>query len=211
MTSNAGHGPVEARLRDIQMITDAALSQLADQDFLAELVDRVKAVLRTDTAAVLLLDRSSGNLIATAAAGLEEEVRQGVRIPVGRGFAGRIAAEGRPVILDHVDHSTVLNPILMARGIHALLGVPMVAGGRVIGVMHVGSLTPREFTSDDIDLLQLRGPGGHAGPVADGPGRPGRGDGVAAEPAAIRASGDQGGATGGSVCAGAGRGGRRLV
>src|SRR5215469_15919768 len=155
MTSNAGHGPVEARLRDIQMITDAALSQLEDQDFLAELVDRVKAVLRTDTAAVLLLDRSSGNLVATAAAGLEEEVRQGVRIPVGRGFAGRIAVERRPVALHHVDHSTVLNPILMARGIHALLGVPMVAGGRVIGVMHVGSLTPREFTADDIDLLQL--------------------------------------------------------
>src|SRR5215470_6141287 len=155
MTSSAGDGPVEARLRDIQMITDAALSQLDDQDFLAELVDRVKAVLRADTAAVLLLDRSSGNLIATAAAGLEEEVRQGVRIPVGRGFAGRIAAERRPVILDHVDHSTVLNPLLMARGIRALLGVPMVAGGRVIGVMHVGSLTPRDFTSDDIDLLQL--------------------------------------------------------
>src|SRR5262249_58752425 len=119
-----------------------------EQDFLAELVERVKAALRTDTAAVLLLDHS-GNLIATAAAGLEEEVRQGVRIPVGRGFAGRIAAERRPVILDHVDHSTVLNPLLMARGIRTLLGVPMVAGGRGIGVMHVGSLTPRDFTSHD--------------------------------------------------------------
>jgi phosphoserine phosphatase RsbU/P len=154
MTANAERAPTEARLSDIQSITDAALSRLDEQDFLAELVERVKAALRTDTAAVLLLDHS-GNLIATAAAGLEEEVRQGVRIPVGRGFAGRIAAERRPVILDHVDHSTVLNPILMAKGIHALLGVPMVAGGRVIGVMHVGSLAPREFTTDDIDLLQL--------------------------------------------------------
>jgi sigma-B regulation protein RsbU (phosphoserine phosphatase) len=155
MTSNVGRGPVEARLRDIQTITDAALSRLDDQDFLADLVERVKAVLETDTAAVLLLDRSSGSLIATAAAGLEEEVRQGVRIPVGRGFAGRIAADRRPVILDHVDHSTVMNPILMAKGIRALLGVPMVTGNRVIGVMHVGSLTPRQFTADDIDLLQL--------------------------------------------------------
>jgi len=33
--------------------------------------------------------------------------------------------------------------------------VPMMAGGRVIGVMHVGSLTPRRFTADDIQLLQL--------------------------------------------------------
>ena len=45
-------------------------------------------------------DSPSGQLIAAAAAGLEEEVRQGVHITVGRGFAGRIAAERRPVILD---------------------------------------------------------------------------------------------------------------
>jgi len=155
MTVDSGPDSAEARLRDVQSITDAALSRLTDQDFLAELLDRVKAALQADTAAVLLLDYSSGHLIATAAAGLEEEVRQGVRIPVGRGFAGRIAVEHRAVVLDHVDHTTVLNPILMKKGIRTLMGVPMVAGGRVIGVMHVGSLTPREFTTHDIDLLQL--------------------------------------------------------
>jgi serine phosphatase RsbU (regulator of sigma subunit) len=94
-------------------------------------------------------------LIATAAAGLEEEVRQGVRIPVGRGFAGRIAAEQKPVILNRVDHTTVLNPILWEKGIRSMMGVPLVAGGRVIGVLHVGSLAPREFTSQDAGLLQL--------------------------------------------------------
>jgi phosphoserine phosphatase RsbU/P len=146
---------LEDRLRDIQSITDAALSRLDDHALLAELIERTRAVLLADTAAVLLLDFSSGYLIATAAAGLEEEVRQGVRIPVGRGFAGRIAAEHKPVILDHVDHSTVLNPILWAKGIRALMGVPLIAGGKVIGVLHVGSLTPREFTSEDLELLQL--------------------------------------------------------
>ena len=40
--------------------------------------------LQAGTAAVLLLDFASGQLIATAAAGLEEEVRQVVRIPAGR-------------------------------------------------------------------------------------------------------------------------------
>ena len=148
---------VEARLRDIQSITDAALSRLDDLDLLAELLDRTRDVLQADTAAVLLLDFSSGQLIATAAAGLEEEVRQGVRIPVGHGFAGRIAAEHRPVVLDRVDHTTVLNPILWDKGIRSMAGVPMVAGGRVIGVLHVGSLTPRRFTSGDVELLQLAG------------------------------------------------------
>jgi putative methionine-R-sulfoxide reductase with GAF domain len=151
----AGPASVEARLRGIQLITDAALSRLDEPELLAELLDRTREALRADTAAALLLDFSSGQLIATAAAGLEEEVAQGVRIPVGHGFAGRIAAEHRPVVLDRVDHTTVLNPILWDKGIQSMVGVPMVAGGRVIGVLHVGSLTPRRFTGDDVELLQL--------------------------------------------------------
>jgi serine phosphatase RsbU (regulator of sigma subunit) len=155
VTAQADPGPVEDRLRDIQSLTDAALSRLDEREFLAELLDRVRGILGADTAAVLLLDFPAGELIATAAAGLEEEVRQGVRIPVGRGFAGRIAAQHKPVILDHVDHTTVLNPILWRKGIRSMMGVPLMAGGRVIGVMHVGSLTSREFTGADIELLQL--------------------------------------------------------
>jgi phosphoserine phosphatase RsbU/P len=155
VSANSRPDPAEDRLRDIQAITDAALSRLDEEELLAELLDRTRDILQADTAAVLLLDSSSRNLIATAAAGLEEEVRQGVRIPVGKGFAGRIAAERRPVILNRVDHTTVLNPILMAKGIRSLMGVPLVAGGRLLGVMHVGSLTDRRFTGDDTELLQL--------------------------------------------------------
>jgi phosphoserine phosphatase RsbU/P len=155
VTAHVSRAELEDRLRGIQAITDAALSRLDDRELLAELLDRTRAILRADTAAVLLLDFLSGELVAAAAAGLEEEVRQGVRIPIGRGFAGRIAAGHQPVILDHVDHTTVLNPILLAKGIRALMGVPLVAGGKVIGVLHVGSLTPREFTGDDVALLQL--------------------------------------------------------
>jgi len=146
---------MEDRLRDIQSITDAALSRLDDQDLLTELLERTRAIFQADTAAVLRLDYGSGHLVAAAASGLEEEVRQGVRIPVGRGFAGRIAAEHQPVILDRVDHSTVLNPILLAKGIRTLMGVPLIAGGKVIGVLHVGSLTQRQFTAEDLELLQM--------------------------------------------------------
>jgi phosphoserine phosphatase RsbU/P len=145
----------EDRLRDIQALTDAALSRLDDRELLAELLERIRVILQADTAAVLLLNFSSGELIATATSGLDEEVHQGVRIPIGRGFAGRIAAERQPMILDHIDHTTVLNPILWSKGIRALMGVPMIAGGQVIGVLHVGSLTDRRFTTDDVDLLQL--------------------------------------------------------
>ncbi len=155
MTGHALGAKAEARLRDLQSITDAALSRLDDHDLLLVLLDRAKDILHADTAAVLLLDSPAGQLVAAAAAGLEEEVRQGVRIPVGQGFAGRVAATGRPVILDHVDHTTVLNPILTAKGIRSMLGVPLIADGKVIGVLHVGSLTPRKFTDEDASLLQI--------------------------------------------------------
>ncbi len=144
-----------ARLRDIQSITDAALSHLDGQRLLAELLDRVRAVFQADTAAVLLLDRESNQLIASAASGLEEEVHQGVRLPVGRGFAGRIAATRQPVILDQVDEQHVVNPILLEKGIRTLMGVPLLAAREVVGVLHVGSLTDRGFTSEDAELLQL--------------------------------------------------------
>jgi putative methionine-R-sulfoxide reductase with GAF domain len=155
MMTPADRAAAQDRLRDIEAITDAALARLDRQEFLAELLARTRAILQADTAAILLLDRAAGQLIATAAAGLEEEVRQGVRIPLGRGFAGRIAAEEHPVVLDRVDHTTVLNPILLAKGIRALAGAPLIADGQVIGVMHVGSLTPREFTPADVELLLL--------------------------------------------------------
>ena len=74
-------------------MTDAVLSYLGADDLLTALLGRVKEILDADTVAVLLLDSSGRQLIATAASGLEEEVGQGVRIPVGGGFAGRIAAE----------------------------------------------------------------------------------------------------------------------
>jgi sigma-B regulation protein RsbU (phosphoserine phosphatase) len=145
----------EEKFRGIQSITDRALSELDSQTLLDVLTARVREALQADTAAILLLDKPSGHLIATAASGLEEEVQQGVRIHIGRGFAGRIAAQGGPVVLDEVDHTKVVNPILLAKGIKSLMGAPLLASGSVIGVLHVGTLSPRKFTDDDVDLLQL--------------------------------------------------------
>jgi phosphoserine phosphatase RsbU/P len=150
----AGHGLAE-KLRDVQSITDAALSALDPQTLLEVLVDRAKEALQADTAAVLLVDQRSGQLVATAASGLEEEVQQGVRIPIGVGFAGRIAVEDRLVILPEVDNSNVVNPILLDKGIRSLMGAPLRADGAVIGVLHVGTLGSRVFTSEDAGLLQL--------------------------------------------------------
>src|SRR6478672_4790832 len=145
------------RLRRLQTLTDAALAHLELDTLLAALLLRVREALEADTCAVLLFDERTNELVARAALGIEEEVEQGIRIPIGKGFAGRVAALKRPVVLDDVDHAEVLNPILRQKGIKSMLGVPLLVSGHVLGVMHVGALTPRQFTTDDIDLLQLAG------------------------------------------------------
>jgi serine phosphatase RsbU (regulator of sigma subunit) len=142
-------------LEALQRVTDAALAYLSLDDLLVELLHRITEILDTDTAAFLLLDETGDTLVARAAKGIEEEVERGVRIPVGRGFAGRIAAERRAITIADVDHADILNPILRERGIRSLLGVPLLVDGNVIGVLHVGTLTFRSFNDADRDLLQL--------------------------------------------------------
>jgi phosphoserine phosphatase RsbU/P len=143
------------KLGRLQTITDAALSQLGIEDLLTELLTRTRDLMSVDTATVFLLNTSGTELIATAASGLEEEVRLAVRIPVGSGFAGRIAATGEPLVIDRVDSGTVASPVLIAAGVTTMLGVPLIRTGTMVGVLQVGSIASRVFTADDIELLQL--------------------------------------------------------
>lgn len=143
------------RIEHVQAVTDAALAHLELEELLDVLLPRIRDILVADTCAVLLLDRETNELVARAALGIEEEVVAGVRIPMGGGFAGRVAATKEPVIIDNLATYRVLNPILREKGIESMLGVPLLVGGDAIGVMHVGSLAPRRFTNDDVELLQL--------------------------------------------------------
>src|SRR5579875_3959386 len=143
------------QVRGLYKLSDPALSELGFDSLLDELLVRVRDLLGVDTAAILLLDRETEQLVATAARGIEEEVEQGVRIPVGRGFAGRIAKERVAIFIEDVDHADVVNPILGEKGICSLLGVPLIVEGDLIGVLHVGSLTHRRFDLRDLAVLEL--------------------------------------------------------
>lgn len=147
----------DERLRPFEAVTDARLAGLQLDELLVELLDRVRELLEVDTAVVLLLDASKQFLVATAARGIEAEVRQGVRVPVGKGFAGRVAARRRPMVVDDVSTSVVLNPLIKAAGLRSLLGVPLITGGAAVGVLHVGTRRLRRFTDDDMSLLQMVG------------------------------------------------------
>jgi signal transduction histidine kinase len=141
--------------RRLQAVTDAALSHLELDELFAALLVRVRDALEVDTCSVLLLDENTLELVPRAAVGMETGAAMGVRVPLGMGFAGRVAAERTPILLEDVEHADVINPVLREKGIKTLLGVPLLVSGETIGVLHVGSFTSRDFDGEAIELLQL--------------------------------------------------------
>jgi signal transduction histidine kinase len=141
------------RLSRLESITQAALSHLDLDELLEALLTRIRDLLEVDTASVLL--RFGDVLTPTASKGFEEEVGVGIEIPIGRGFAGTIAAEERPLLVENTAEIEVINPLMRVKGLRSLLGVPLLHRGEVIGVVHVGTTTRRRFTPEDVITLQL--------------------------------------------------------
>jgi GAF domain-containing protein/anti-sigma regulatory factor (Ser/Thr protein kinase) len=142
------------RLAQLQSVTESALAYLDLDELLRTLLERVTGMLGTDTAAILLVNDEGDALYARAAKGLEEEVERGFSLPIGAGFAGRVANERRPIVIPEVKPGLVVNPLMFEKGVRSLLGVPLIVERRLVGVLHVGTLTPHQFTDSDIEMLQ---------------------------------------------------------
>ncbi len=118
------------------------------------LMENVRALMGSDTATLLLLDETGAVLEPAASAGLGRRWRGATHVPVGSGFAGRVASRREPVVVNEVNEVSVLNPILRDFGVRRLLGVPVFGKRGLLGVLHVGCLDPRTFTPADTTRLE---------------------------------------------------------
>ena len=139
-------------IRRLQSITDTALWTLALDELLREMLTRIQDLLGGDAAAILLVTEDGKHLEGRIALGLEEEAR--VRVPMGRGIAGRIAASRQPLVVDDLSKQEVVSSILI-ENVRSLVGVPLMVEDRVIGVIHVDTRETHSFTRADVHLLQL--------------------------------------------------------
>lgn len=118
-------------------------------------LDWLQKYMSVDTVTLLLPTTDKQNLFVSATLGLEEEIKQQIRIPIGRGFAGRIAANIEPIIVNDMSAIEIFSPILREKGLKSLVGVPLAIKQGVIGVLHVGTFEFHQFTQDDVKQLQL--------------------------------------------------------
>ncbi|PIG93882.1 GAF domain-containing protein [Gloeocapsopsis sp. IPPAS B-1203] len=124
------------------------------QNLLYPLLDCIRQVLKVDTATVLLCSEDKQDLIVQAACGLEEEVAAGIHIPIGYGFAGKIAAKRELTFVEDMSQVDVFSPILRHKGLQSMLGLPLLVNNQVVGVFHVGTFQSRQFTIDEVQLLK---------------------------------------------------------
>ena len=143
-----------ARLRAIEYVTEAALSNLPLEELLYELLRRIRQLLGGDAARLFLVSEDGEAVEVRAFDGLAPEAPEDTRIPLGRGIAGRIASSGQPLIIDDTAMVEVVSPALRKR-IKSLIGTPLIVEGRVIGVVDVGTVQPHHFGEDDLRLLRL--------------------------------------------------------
>jgi PAS domain S-box-containing protein len=138
----------------LQAVTDTALQHLGVDDLLQEMLERVRELLEVDSVSILMLSDDGRELRLSAGVGLERELTPDVIVPFGRGIAGRIAATRLPLLVADLSGSDVHNPILRTK-FSSLIGAPLIVKEKVIGVIHADTVNPRNFTAEDLRLLQL--------------------------------------------------------
>ena len=140
-------------MRQVQYVTDATLANLTSEKLIPELLNRLTTILRADMSAILFLEVNQ-MLTLAGSRGLEEGVPPNIRISVGEGFAGRVAQQRTALVLDDPDGIDIL-PGSWEKGLHSALGAPLIAEGKLIGVVEVGARQPGTFTAEEQQLLQM--------------------------------------------------------
>src|SRR3984957_10640868 len=106
---------------------------------------------RSETGTIHLLDAEKQLLHLEAQVGLPPQMLDIVKtIPVGKGIAGQVAAQNKPVTICNLqtDSSGVPKPGAKQTGVGGALCVPIRHHGQTVGTLGIGTVQQREYTSE---------------------------------------------------------------
>jgi signal transduction histidine kinase/DNA-binding response OmpR family regulator/CHASE3 domain sensor protein len=126
---------------------------------LRSIIANACSLVRADGGTVHVLDEASGVFEIAAELGMSPELTRMVRsLPAlsGRTLVGRAAMERQAVQIEDVAQAEDYAPkeAVLAAGVRALLAVPLLREGRVIGALLVARNTPGAFPAEAIELLK---------------------------------------------------------
>src|SRR4051812_42135555 len=122
-----------------------------------DMVVRIIAISMVAEVCSIYLRRANGEMELFATEGLDISAVHVTRMKPGEGLVGEILKLGRPLNLaDAPQHEAFsYRPETGEDPYHAFLGVPLLRGGRVIGVLVVQNRTARVYTDDEVEDLQI--------------------------------------------------------
>src|SRR6516164_8082423 len=125
------------------------------EETLGEVVRLVANEMVAEVCSIYLL-RAGEVLELFATQGLNPSAVHRTRLRVGEGLVGDIAAHARPLALaDAQAHPNfAYRPETGEEIYRSLMGVPILRGGRVIGVLVVQNRTARQYTEEEIEALE---------------------------------------------------------
>ncbi|HUL07688.1 MAG TPA: phosphoenolpyruvate--protein phosphotransferase [Candidatus Acidoferrum sp.] len=91
-----------------------------------------------------------------ATKGLRPEAVHKTRLRVGEGIVGDVAAHARPLALAEAQShpNFAYRPETGEEIYHSMMGVPILRGGRVLGVLAVQNRTPRHYHEEEVETLE---------------------------------------------------------
>ncbi|HEV2382138.1 MAG TPA: SpoIIE family protein phosphatase [Terriglobia bacterium] len=147
--------PLEAsELLSLLMEVGERLNSTLDLDeLLSRVAELIKRAVDYEVFAILLLREKAQELSIRFNIGHPDEAARRLRIKVGEGIVGRVAATRRSMLVKDVRHE----PHYIASGpaIRSELAVPLIFKNRVIGVMDLESPWADYFTERHQSLLEL--------------------------------------------------------
>ncbi len=131
-------------------------SNLDEVTILRTFCNRVLALFDAERVSILSLDPQGQNLSLTAWAGRYPENMGGVKVPVGEGVSGWVAATGDAVLVPDMDQDIRFSAQFQDRyRTRSFISVPLKSRGRLIGVMNVTDTTMNEgFTEENLRTLK---------------------------------------------------------
>lgn len=112
---------------------------------------------RSETGTIHTLDADKQLLHLAAHVGLPPQLVEVVKtIPVGKGIAGQVVAQDRPVAICNLqtDSSGVAKPGAKQTGVGGALCVPIHVNSKIVGTLGIGTVRPYEYTADETRQLE---------------------------------------------------------
>ncbi len=153
MTAEAGAWTASRRL--LGRLRDIMAAPGEVQARLDKVVSLIAGNMVAEVCSVYVM-RAGEVLELFATEGLKPDAVHKTRLRVGEGIVGDIAAHARPLALsDASAHPNfAYRPETGEEAYHSLMGVPILRGGRVIGVLAIQNRTQRGYTEEEVETLQ---------------------------------------------------------